>query len=306
MIPNKLKKGDCISVIAPSNNVQEDDIIFLKQTEKLFNSIGINVIYEKNIYSNSLGYGSSPKEKAEDLNSAFANKNVQAIICAKGGENSNTLFEYIDYNLIKQNPKIFCGFSDNTFLLNMIYEKTGLATFHSSTFKAISDWDKPYVFRDLIDKVVNGKLTLRRENEEFETLKEGIEEGTLIGGNLNCLREMACGKYSLDFQDKILFIEDLGEESNPKFISNFLYYMKQNEVFSKIKGLWVGSYEHESNIKLEKIVMDVLDNDYKFPIIKSNNFGHINKKQTIPIGIKARIDTSKEEKIILLEKCVKC
>ena len=305
MIPNKLKKGDCISVIAPSNNVQEDDIKFLKQTEKLFKSIGINVIYGNNIYSNSLGYGASPREKAEDLNSAFANKNVQAIFCAKGGENSNTMFEYIDYNLIKNNPKIFCGFSDNTFLLNMIYEKTELTTFHSSTFKAISDWDKPYVFEDLIDKIIKGKLTLRRENEKFEALKEGVAEGVLIGGNLNCLREMVCGKYSLNFQDKIVFIEDLGEESNPNFISNFLYYMKQNEVFSKIKGLWIGSYEHESNIKLEKIVMDVLEDDYNFPIIKSENFGHIDKKQTIPIGIKARIDTSNKEKIKLLENCVK-
>lgn len=305
MIPNKLKKGDNIFVIAPSNAVEEDDIKYLKQTEKLFNQKGINVIYGKNIYSNTLGYGATPEEKAEDLNLAFANKNVQAIFCAKGGENSNTIFEYIDYDLIRNNPKIFCGFSDSTFLLNMIYEKTKLVTFHSSTFKAISDWDEPYVFEDIIDKLILEKTTLKRNDEKFETIQNGIAEGTLIGGNLNCLREMVCGKYSIDFTNKILFIEDLGVESSPKFISNFLYYMKQNDVFSKIKALWIGSYEHESNIKLEKIVMDVLKEDYKFPIIKSENFGHIAKKQTIPIGVKAHIDTSIEEKIKLIEKIVK-
>lgn len=305
MIPNKLKLGDWVSVIAPSNAVTEDDTKFLKETEKKFNKYGINVIYGKNIYSNILGYGASPREKADDLNEAFANKNVQAIFCAKGGENSNTIFEYIDYELIKKNQKIFCGFSDSTFLLNIIYEKTGLVTFHGSTFKAISDWDAPCVFNDIVDKMINEKTSLNMRPETFEVIKKGKTEGTLIGGNLSCIREMVCGKYSIDFKDKILFIEDLGEESNPKFESNFLYYMKQNGVFDKIKGLWIGNYEHESNIKLEKIVQDVLEENYDFPIIKSENFGHIAEKQVIPIGVKARIDTTNEEKIILMEKCVK-
>ena len=304
MIPNKLKVGDTIAVIAPSNAVNEDDIKFLKMTEKMFRKHGINVIYGKNIYSNFLGYGASPREKADDLNDAFLNKDVQAIFCAKGGENSNTVFEYIDYELIKQNPKIFCGFSDSTFLLNMIYEKAGLVTFHGSTFKAISDWDAPCVFEDIINKMVNGNTSLNMNSNSFEIIKEGICEGVLIGGNLSCIREMVCGAYSIDFKDKILFIEDLGEESNPKFESNFLYYMKQNGVFDKINGLWIGNYEHESEIKLEKIVLDVLENKYNFPIIKSENFGHIAQKQVIPVGVKAKIDTISDEKITLLEKCV--
>ena len=305
MKPNKLKKGDTIAVIAPSNAVNEDDTKFLKETEKMFNKYGINVIYGKNIYSNTLGYGATPKEKANDLNDAFANPNVQAIFCAKGGENSNTIFEYINYDLIKQNPKIFCGFSDSTFLLNMIYQKTGLVTFHGSTFKAISDWDAPCVFNDIIDKMMNEKLSLNMKPETFKVIKEGKAEGILIGGNLSCIREMVCGKYSIDFKDKILFIEDLGEESNPKFESNFLYYMKQNGVFEKIKGLWIGNYEHESQIKLENIVLDVLENNFDFPIIKSENFGHIAEKQVIPIGVNSRINTMNNEKIILMEKCVK-
>ena len=87
--------------------------------------------------------------------------------------------------------------------------------------------------------------------------------------------------------------------------SNYLYYMKQNGVFDKIKGLWIGNYSHESNVKLEKIVLDVLENEYDFPIIKSENFGHIENKIAIPIGAKARIDTNEEIKIKLIENCVK-
>ena len=115
---------------------------------------------------------------------------------------------------------------------------------------------------------------------------------------------MVTGKYSIDFQDKILFIEDLAEESNPKFVSNFLYYMKQNSVFEKINGLWIGSYEDESKIKLEKIVQDVLENEYEFPIIQSDTFGHIPEKQIIPVGVMAKINTNNIEKIKLMEKCV--
>lgn len=84
-------------------------------------------------------------------------------------------------------------------------------------------------------------------------------------------------------------------------ISNYLYKCKQNGVFDKIKGLWIGNYEHESNIALEKIVLDVLEQDYDFPIIKSDNFGHGLLKTVIPIGVKARIDTASNMKIELLE-----
>lgn len=81
--------------------------------------------------------------------------------------------------------------------------------------------------------------------------------------------------------------------------------MKQNGVFDKIKGLWIGNYEHESNIALERIVLDVLGEKYDFPIIKSNNFGHVETKTVIPIGTKAKIDTNKRRKIKLIEQCVK-
>ena len=81
--------------------------------------------------------------------------------------------------------------------------------------------------------------------------------------------------------------------------------MKQNGVFDEINGLWIGNYEHISEISLEKIVTDVIGNEYNFPIIKSNSFGHNETKIAIPIGVKAKIDTNKQIKIKLLEKCVK-
>ncbi len=305
LIPNKLKKGNTIGIIAPSDPIIGDNIEELEQARKILEKEGFKVKYSKNIFSNTNGYSSTAKEKAEDINEMFSDKEVKMIWCAKGGENSNTTFEYIDYENIKQNPKIICGYSDITSLTNIITEKTGLVTFNGTNFKTIATDETDYSYKEAIKRFVDGSLEIGQKGEEYITLKDGIAEGELIGGNLSLTRGMVSGKYSINFQDKILFIEELGIETDPALVSNFLYYMKQNGVFEKIKGLWIGNYEHESNINLEKIVLDVISDEYNFPIIKSNNFGHIETKTVIPIGIKARIDTTKDVKIELIEKCVK-
>ena len=115
---------------------------------------------------------------------------------------------------------------------------------------------------------------------------------------------MVAGKYSIDFTGKILFLEELGFETSPELASNFLYYMKQNGVFDKVKGIWAGNYTHESGIKLEQILLDVIGEEFKGPIIKSENFGHIETKTVIPIGATAQIDTNGIVKIKLLQDCV--
>ena len=304
MIPNAIKPGDTIGVIAPSNIILEKDEEYIKKSTELFERLGYKVKFGKHVRENTLGYGATAKQKAEDINNMFADKEVKAIICVKGGEDSNTTFDYIDYELIKSNPKIICGFSDITSITNAIYSKTGLVTFNGPTFKSLTSWETDYGFKEVIKRFQDKSLELGVEEDKYETIQDGIAEGELVGGNLSLTKRLVCGKYSLDFTDKILFIEELGFESDPNLVNNDLYYMKQNGVFDKIKGIWVGNYEHESGIALEKILLDVLDGEYSFPIIKSNNFGHCDKKTVIPIGTKARIDTAKDKKIILLEECV--
>lgn len=305
IIPEKLKIGDTIGVVAPSNPIIGDNIEELENARKKVEKAGFKVKYSKNLFSNTNGYSSSPKEKADDINEMFKDKEVKMIWCAKGGFNSNATFEYLNYELIKNNPKIICGYSDITSLTNIITAKTGLVTFSGTNFKTIATDETDYSYNEAIKRFVEGSLELGIEGEEYKTLKKGITQGELIGGNLNLTRGLVAGKYSIDFTDKILFIEDLATETCPGFANSFLYYMKQNGVFDKIKGLWIGNYEHESGISLEKIVLDVLENEYNFPIIKSNNFGHTETKTVIPIGTKARIDTTKQRKIELIEKCVK-
>lgn len=304
IIPQRLKKGDVIGVVAPSNPIIDENIEELEQAKKIVEDAGFRVKYSKNLFSNTNGYSSTAKEKAEDINEMFRDKDVKMIWCAKGGENSNSTFEYLDYELIKNNPKIICGYSDITSITNIITAKTGLVTFSGTNFKTIATDETNYSYNEAMKRFVDGILEIGLEGEKYETLKEGVAEGQLIGGNLSLTRGLVSGKYSIDFTDKILFLEELGIETMPSLASNFLYYMKQNGVFNKIKGLWIGNYEHESGISLEKVISDVLEGEYDFPIIKSNNFGHTETKTVIPIGTKARIDTKNVRKIELIEKCV--
>ena len=300
IVPDKLKKGDIIGVVAPSNPIVGDNIEEIKKAKEIIEADGFRVKFSKNLFSNTNIYSGTAKEKAEDINNMFADKDVKMIWCAKGGNNSNSTFEYLDFDIIKNNPKIICGYSDITSITNIITEKTGLVTFSSTNFKTIATDETDYSYKQALNRFVQGSLEFGQN--DFKIIKSGEAEGKLIGGNLSLIRGLVCGKYKVDFTDKILFIEELGYETDPAMVSNNLYYMKQNGVFDKIKGLWIGNYEHESGIALEKIVLDCLEEKYNFPIIKSNNFGHIEKKEVIPIGTKAKI---KNGKIELIEKCVK-
>ena len=305
IIPEKLRIGDMIGVVAPSNPIINENIEEIERAKEIIEKLGFKVKFSKNLFSNKNGYSASAKEKAEDINEIFKNKDVKMIWCAKGGENSNSTFDYLDFEVIKQNPKIICGYSDITSLTNVITEKTGLVTFSGANFKTIATDETNYSLKEILKRFIDGSLEFGKNEFGYKTIQEGIAGGKLIGGNLSLTRAMVAGKYNIDFTDKILFLEELGFETGPALVSNYLYYMKQNGVFNKVKGIWIGNYTHESGITLEQILLDTLENEFKGPIIKSENFGHIEQKTVIPIGVMAKIDTSENTKIKLLENCVK-
>lgn len=306
MIPSKLKKGDTIGVIAPSNYIEKDDLEYINASIALMEASGFKVKFGKYVFEDTLGYGTSPEKRAADINWAFKDDEVKAIMCVKGGEDSNTTLDYIDYEMIKKHSKIICGFSDNTSILNAIHEKTGLVTYHGPTFKSLTSWETGYAYKQFIKTFVEdtGSLIMGEPEDEYTTIQAGQATGELVGGNLSLFTKLVCGKYAVNLQDKILFLEELGFEATPEMVNSNIYYLKQNGVFDKIAGLWIGNYEHPSKIGLEKIIINAIGDEYKFPIIKSDNFGHIDKKIIIPIGTKAEINTNEKIKIKLVEKCV--
>ena len=306
MIPSKLKKGDTIGVIAPSNYIEKDDLEYINASIALMEVSGFKVKFGKYVFENTLGYGTSPEKRATDINWAFKDDEVKAIMCVKGGEDSNTTLDYIDYEMIKKHPKIICGFSDNTSILNAIHEKTGLVTYHGPTFKSLTSWETGYAYKQFIKTFAENteSLIMGEPEDEYTTIQAGQATGELVGGNLSLFTKLVCGKYAVNLQDKILFLEELGFEAAPEMVNSNIYYLKQNGVFDRIAGLWIGNYEHPSKVSIEKIIKNAIGDEYKFPIIKSDNFGHIDKKIIIPIGTKAEINTNEKIKIKLVEKCV--
>ena len=306
MIPTKLKKGDTIGVIAPSNYIEKDDLEYINASIALMEASEFKVKFGKYVFEDTLGYGTSPEKRAADINWAFKDDEVKAIMCVKGGEDSNTILDYIDYEIIKKHPKIICGFSDNTSILNAIHEKTGLVTYHGPTFKSLTSWETGYAYKQFIKTFVENteSLIMGEPEDEYTTIQAGQATGELVGGNLSLFTKLVCGKYAVNVQDKILFLEELGFEAAPEMVNSNIYYLKQNGIFDRIAGLWIGNYEHTSKVSIEKIIKNAIGDEYKFPIIKSDNFGHIDKKIIIPIGTKAEINTNEKIKIKLVEKCV--
>ena len=280
MIPNKLNKGDCIGVVAPSNPIIGENIDEINKAKEIIESKGFKVKFSKNAFKNTLDYSANAREKADDINDMFKDKEVKMIWCAKGGENSNSVFDYLDYQLIKNNPKIICGYSDITSITNVIYSKTGLVTFSGTNFKTIATDETDYSLNEVLKRFANSSLELGTQDDIDIAINQGTAEGTLIGGNLSLIYGLTCGKYALDFQDKILFLEELGFESDPALISNHLYYMMQNGVFNEIKGLWIGNYEHESGISLEKIILDTIRRTNKIPNNKIKLFWTYREKNS--------------------------
>lgn len=307
LLADALKPGDTIGLVSPSNVIKdEDDYEAIDESIKWAESLGLKIIKGKYFGVDETNYGLTGKQKAEELNEMFANKDVKAIIAVRGGENSNASFDYLDWEVIKNNPKILMGFSDTTSILNEINYQTGLVTFSGPTFKRM--YESEYSKKSVIDRLFNKSLELATDEDlqDCKVIREGKAEGELVGSNLTLTSDLVSGKYKIDFKGKILVMEDLGWESIPSIVSHNLYKMKAEGIFDEIAGIWIGNYESDSGITLEQILMDTIaDIEFNKPIIKTNNFGHSEKNQVVPIGVKAVIDTTgKKPYIFLQENCV--
>lgn len=178
--PKLLKTGDTIGVIAQSEPITEDIMEEIETSKNLLNELGINVKFSRHAFNNPTGYGETAKHKAEDINEMFADKEVKGILCAIGGYNSNSVFDYLDFEMIKDNPKIICGYSDPTSIINMIHEKTGLVTFHGPNFKTLSSIETDYGYKEFKKRFIEGDLRLGNEEDEYKTIKSGTAEGELL------------------------------------------------------------------------------------------------------------------------------
>lgn len=307
--PSKLKKGDTIGLIAPGSYISQDQ---LDESIKNFEELGYKVKYN-NIILDKYGYlAGFDKERAKDIHSMFLDDEVKAIVAVRGGYGCARLLPYLDYNLIKENPKILMGYSDVTSLLYALYSKTGLVCFHGPV--GISTFNE-YSLKHMNNTIatINEKYEMKNlseDDDKIHIIKNGVAEGVLVGGNLSIVVSMIGTEYDIDTENKIIFLEDIGEE--PYRIDRMLTQMRQNGKFDNCSGIALGVFrrcdvdpddpEFENSLTLQQVFEDRLG-DLGIPVIYGMSFGHIANKFNLPFGVKAKLDTY-NKKITLLESPV--
>jgi muramoyltetrapeptide carboxypeptidase LdcA involved in peptidoglycan recycling len=315
IIPNRLQPGDEIRVVAPSTThriISEDNA---KQAITTFEKLGLKVTYSKNILATSALMTAPIEKRIEDLHDAFLDPNVKGIFSTIGGFTSNQLLKYLDYDLIRDNPKIFCGYSDITAIQNAIYTKTGLVTYSGPAFSSLGmkkglEYTLEYFKKVLMDDCeVELKPSLHwsndawyrnQENREFipnsgyKVFHEGIAAGRLIGGNLCTLNLLQGTEFMPNLENSILFLED-DSEVNARTFDRDLQSLIHQPGFSGVKGIVIGRFEKASHISDEELryVIQTKEELRNLPVVVNADFGHTTPIFTFPIGGKCELDAQK-------------
>ncbi|MCH7397230.1 LD-carboxypeptidase [Belliella sp. DSM 107340] len=309
LLPKPIKKGDTVGLISPSAATAER-IQFMFAQEAL-EALGLKVKLGENLKNRRGHLAGTDEERAGDLNSMFADKEVKAIICIRGGSGAARILPMIDYEMIKQNPKPLLGYSDITALHLAIHAKTGLITFHGPN--GTGSWNKFNVqqFENVFFKqekvtfqneVVKGDDLVVKANRTIPMIS-GKVEGRILGGNLTVLTALSGTPYLPDFKDSILFLEDISED--PYKIDRMFSTLKLNGTLDQIKGFVFGQCTDctPSGGYGSLTLDDVLD-DYILPLgvpaYKGAMIGHIPKQFIVPVGAKVSLDAD-QGTISLLE-----
>ncbi len=306
IFPPKLQKGDHVRVIAPS----QTGSIISPETRAIaarrFQELGLTVSFSDHLEEKNEFRSSSKESRLADLHAAFADPGVKAILTMIGGFNSNQLIDEIDWELIKQNPKIVCGYSDVTILLDSIYAKTGLVTYygpHYSTFgqDLYFDYTLEYFQKCLMadapydlkpaenwsddEWFINQQARTLVPNPGYWIFNEGKAEGVLLGGNLGTLNLLQGTPYMPSLKGSILFLED-DLETLPHHLDRDLQSLIHLADFAEVKGIVIGRFQKKSNLT-QDLLQKILAGKKALkdiPVVGNVDFGHTDPKVTLPIG----------------------
>lgn len=282
--PKKLEKGDTISIIAPSGGVESDENL-LRATAYL-KSLGYNVKWGKNVLKTNKYLAGTDNERLEDLHNAFKDKGINAILALRGGYGAIRLINKIDYNLIKQNPKIFAGYSDITGLSAMLLKHSGLITYSAPMING--DFGIKSKDKFTIDNFFKTVATTEKQEIKAQTiLKEGKASGITFGGNLATLVSL-CGLDFIPNQKFIFFAEDLNEPVY-KLDKMFTQLLNIEEFRKNISGIVFGEFLDIDNDEWLNSLQKEIVQELKVPAISGLKITHAREKLTIPIGIESAI-----------------
>jgi muramoyltetrapeptide carboxypeptidase len=307
--PPRIQVGDTIGIISPSSPITDDVAEQFKFGIKKLEKLGLKPKLSKHVFDKYFYSAGKREDRISDFNSLWEDPEVKMILMTIGGNSCLQILDGIDYNLISGKPKIFAGISDGTILLNAIYAKTNLVTYHGPdlifTFGArISPLIEENVVKTFFSGNV-GKLQpnpdwIHQENEKisykgWRWLREGKASGKLVGGHSNSLTHLVLSGYGPDFNEKILFLEGtdlLGR------LDRQLSSLRLKGIFDQIRGMIIGWFEGSKMIEKgqDRPVRDVIleiTKEFDFPILEIGELGHNVENYVFPIGCQATIDSSK-------------
>lgn len=305
----KLKFGDTLGFIAPSGAVRTEGAIerAVKETERM----GFKVKLGESA-GQKYGYLSGSDEvRARDINNMFADDEVDAIVCLRGGYGAMRILDQLDYELIARHPKIFMGFSDITALHIALLNKCDLATFHGPMAAAnwagspLDDFSRESMYRALMSTEPVGELR-NPEGYPRQTVNPGQAEGQLVGGNLMLIASSLGTPWEIDTKGRIIFIEEVGERTY--CVDRMLTQLRLAGKFEDCAGVVFGDFADcpveypEFGLTLEEIIRDVVAPSGK-PIFTGLRCGHCTPKLTLPFGVKCRMDAD-ECTLTVLESAV--
>lgn len=303
IFPKSLKKGDQIAIISPAGSVNESQ---LENGLKIIESKGYEPVLGKHLYNNywnGYSYAGTEKERISDMNWAFNDEGISAIWTSRGGYGCQHLLRNLKLSKFRKNPKWYIGYSDNTVIQSYLI-KSNFASIHGQTVKT-SSFGVSEESYDLTFDILEGKLP-KYSIEKSTFNKDGNVEGELVGGNLALIYALLGTPYSFNFKDKILFIEDIGE--NYYALDRMMISLDLAGVFRQIKGLIVGGMTNMGNEKDNKNYEESFDEfayqiiserlkKYDFPTVFGFPNGHIYDNRPLIIGAKVTLKSDKKVEV---------
>jgi muramoyltetrapeptide carboxypeptidase len=293
-----LHPGDTIALIAPASTPQTSEKI--TKSVRYFEELGYHVSLGKHIEKQHGYLAGTDKERLDDLHKMIGNKKVKAIFFIRGGYGSIRLLPYIDYDLIKRNPKIIVGYSDSTALFHAIYKKTSLQSLFFGPMPGVDIWNgfDPFaeecMWRSLTSNKAYGKLpSAKGEIKLFGKNKFESVEGRIFGGNLTVFSSIMGTPFIPTLKDQILFFEDVGEA--PYRIDRYLAQLKAAGILHSLKAILLGQFtdcdpeKGKPSLTTEQVFKDYFSK-LNIPVLMNLPFGHIPRQWTVPLGAKMQIE----------------
>jgi muramoyltetrapeptide carboxypeptidase len=294
--PPRLEQGNGVGIIAPAGPVADPEI---RPGADLLRSLGFKVFPSSHVLEKKDYLAGDDQVRLRDLHDMFLSDRVRAILCARGGYGTLRLLESIEYEIIRENPKIIVGYSDITALLIALHKRTGLVTFHGPVVRDFRG-NQHQNLKSLLRLVSSG------EKPSFsllhgEVIRPGKAEGVLLGGNLCLLCHLLGTPFMPAPKGKILFLEEKGE---PLYrIDRMLTHLRLSGFLRRCAGIVFGEFmECGDDSSLAQVVRE-RTSDLEMPVVTGLRAGHGQENVTLPIGVRACLDTENMS-LSLLEACV--